>query len=52
MTKSRRMRWAAHAAHMVVRNAYRILCKRPERGIHFENLGINERIILKWILGN
>jgi hypothetical protein len=30
MIKSRRMRWAGHAARMETRNAYRVLVGKPE----------------------
>jgi hypothetical protein len=46
------MRWAGHEAHMgEIRNAYNILVGKPEGKDHTENLGIDERIILKWIFG-
>jgi hypothetical protein len=48
--KSRRMRWVGHLVHIKdKRCAYRVsLGKREERD-HFEDLGVDGRIILKWI---
>jgi hypothetical protein len=37
--------------HGKVRNAYKILVGKPEGKSHSEDLGINEKIILEWILG-
>jgi hypothetical protein len=34
-----------------MRNAYKILVKKPEGKRPCETLVVNERIILKWILG-
>jgi hypothetical protein len=35
-----------------MRNAYNILVGKPEKGRdHAEDLGVNEKIILEWILG-
>jgi hypothetical protein len=45
---SRGMRWAGYVAHVgEMRNALNILVGRD----HLEDLGINEKIILEWILG-
>jgi hypothetical protein len=33
-----------------MRNAYKILARKPEEKGHLEILGIDARIILKWIL--
>jgi hypothetical protein len=49
--KSRRMRWAGHVACMGEKgSADRILLGRPEERRPLGRLGIDERIILKWIL--
>jgi hypothetical protein len=51
MINSRRMRWVRHVARIgVMRNSY----NRSEnlRGrVHSKDLGIDERIIVEWILG-
>jgi hypothetical protein len=48
--KSRRMKWVEYAACMgEVRNAYRILVRKHEH--HSEDVGVDEEIILEWILG-
>jgi hypothetical protein len=50
MIKSRRMRWAGHVAPVGDRRGvYRVLVERPEGKRHLKDLGIDERIILKWI---
>jgi hypothetical protein len=41
------MRWAGHAACM--KNAYRILVGNLKRREHLEDIGVDEKIILKWI---
>jgi hypothetical protein len=49
--KSRRMRWAGHAARMGERrDAYRILVGKPEGKNHLENQDVDGWTILKWIL--
>jgi hypothetical protein len=49
--KSRRMRWAGHVAHMGEgRGVYRVLVGRPEGKRHWEDLGIDGRITLRWTL--
>jgi hypothetical protein len=46
--KSRRMRWAGHGAHMVVKkDAGRVLAENPKRRDHLEDLRVDGRIILK-----
>jgi hypothetical protein len=48
--KSRRMRWVGHLSHIEdKRCAYRVLVGKPEERDHFEDLGRDGRIILKWI---
>jgi hypothetical protein len=50
MIKSRRMMWAGHVAHMVeVRN---VLVGESKGRDHSEDLGVDGRIILKWMLRN
>jgi hypothetical protein len=50
--KSRGMRWMGHVTHMgVMRNAYKILVGKPEGKRHSEDLGIDGKIVLEWILG-
>jgi hypothetical protein len=52
VTKSRRIRWAAHAAKMgEIRNAYKILVGKPEERSDSEDLDVDGRIIFKRILG-
>jgi hypothetical protein len=50
--KSRKMRLARHVVRMgEMRKACRILFGKPEGYIyHLEDLGLDVRIILKWIL--
>ena len=48
--KSRRMKWAVRVARTGDRRgACRVLVGRPDRKRHLEDLGVDERIILKWI---
>jgi hypothetical protein len=48
--KSGRMRWTGNVAHMgKARNAY-ILVGKPGAN-YLEDLGVDEKIILEWILG-
>jgi len=48
--KSRRIRWAGHVACMEERRGvYRVLVGKPEGKNHLEDLGVDRRIILKWI---
>jgi branched-subunit amino acid aminotransferase/4-amino-4-deoxychorismate lyase len=47
MVRSRRMRWKGHVARMK-RSAHRILARKPEKNRdHYEDIGVDERIILK-----
>ena len=51
MIKSRRMRWTRHVAQMGdMSGAYRVLEGDLRDRNHLEDLGIDGRIILKWIL--
>ena len=46
ITKSRRMRWARHVAHMgEMRGVYRVLMGTLKEGDHLEGLGVDGRII-------
>jgi hypothetical protein len=50
--RSRRVRWTGHVACMgELRNAYTILVESLMRRSHSEDRGVDERIILKYILG-
>jgi hypothetical protein len=52
MIKARRMRWAGHVTRIgEMRNAYKILIVKPEGKRPLEDLGVDEMIILEWILG-
>jgi hypothetical protein len=51
MTKSRRLRWAVHAAQKGERkNIYKVLVGMKEKKNSSEDLGVDRRIILKWSL--
>jgi hypothetical protein len=51
MINSMRMGWMTHLACMgEMRNAYRILMRKPERKKPFGRPRLNGSIILKWIL--
>ena len=44
------MTWAGHVVRMEVgRGAYSLFVRRPEGKNHLEDLGVEERIMLKWI---
>jgi hypothetical protein len=46
------MRWAGHVACVgEMRNAYKILVRKPEERNLSEDLSVAGRIILEWILG-
>jgi hypothetical protein len=48
---SRRKRWAGHVEWMgEIRNAYNILVGKPEGKNHLEDLDVDGKIILEWIL--
>jgi len=48
--KSRRMRWAGHVALMWEgRHIYRVLVGKPEGKDHLGDLGVDGRMILRWI---
>jgi hypothetical protein len=44
-----RMKWAGHVAHMENRGVYRVLCRKLKERDHLENIGIDGKIILRWI---
>jgi hypothetical protein len=49
--KSRRMRWEGHVVHMgEMKNEYKILVENLNARDHLEDIGVDGRIILKWIL--
>jgi hypothetical protein len=51
MIKSRRMRWAGHAARMRERRGvYRVLVEKPERRVLLENPSVDGRTVLRRIL--
>jgi hypothetical protein len=51
MIKSRRMRWAGHVACMGGEHTCLQALQENLKGkVHFEHLGGDESIILKWIL--
>jgi hypothetical protein len=45
------MRWVGHVTCIGdMKNTYKFLVGKPEGKNHLESLGVNGRIILKWIL--
>jgi hypothetical protein len=51
MVKLRRMRWTGHVAHMgEKRNACRVLAGEFQGKSCYENLDVDGRIVLKWML--
>jgi hypothetical protein len=51
--KSRRIRWVEHLARAAYsKGAYRVLMERTEGKNHLEEMDLDGRIILKWILKN
>jgi hypothetical protein len=52
MIESRRIRWASHVALMgEMRNAYKILVGTPEGKGQSDELDVDGKIIVEWILG-
>jgi hypothetical protein len=52
MINSRRMRGVEHVEHMGdMRNAYKILIRKPADKRPLRRLGIGRKMILEWILG-
>jgi hypothetical protein len=52
MIKSRRMKWAGHVACIEgIRNSYAFWLENMKERNHSENLGIDGKIILEYILG-
>jgi len=46
------MRWSGHVACLgEMKNAYEILVKNLKGGGHLEDVGLDEKMILQWILG-
>jgi hypothetical protein len=51
MIKSRGIRWVGHVGCMgKMRNAYRILVRKPKRNNQLEDLGVNGRAMLRCFL--
>jgi hypothetical protein len=52
VTKSRRMRWARNVSRMgEMRNVYNILVGNLKGRDHLEDLGVDGRLKLEWVLG-
>jgi hypothetical protein len=50
--KSRRIRWAGHVAHMGREEVFTgCWLGGPKVGDHWEDLGVGERITIRWTLG-
>jgi hypothetical protein len=50
VTKSRKIRWAGHIARTgAVRNSYRSVFIEREGRKHYRDIGVDGKIILKWI---
>jgi hypothetical protein len=48
--KLHRMKWMGHVARMVERRGvYKVLVGKPEGRNHLEDLGVDGRILLRWI---
>jgi hypothetical protein len=48
--KLRKMKWAGHVPHMGERiGEYRVLVGKPEVNSNLEDLGVDGRIILRWV---
>jgi hypothetical protein len=46
-----RMIGVGHATHIrEMRNACKILVRKPEKGNHLKDLGIDGKVVLKWII--
>jgi hypothetical protein len=46
------MRWTDYEVYMgEMRSAYKVFVRKPEGRDYLEGIGIDGRIILKWILG-
>jgi hypothetical protein len=52
MIRFKRTRWVGHVARIgEIRNTYAVFVGKLKTGVHSEDLGVDGRIILKWILG-